>query len=132
MHEEGVDDIPPAGNHTGVSPERRTWVKSETKKVLSKNVAIRRALMNQIDNDKSERERKYRENLEERNIRWQAKTRSSPFGVDLVAENERLTEERRIRINDLRQSTVILDGKRERAKNDIILQVRQLSIITYC
>ena len=53
---------------------------------------------------------------------WQQKTKRSPFCVDLVAENERSDEERRIRQRDESARLKTLEKKRLYAKNSIVIK----------
>lgn len=55
----------------------------------------------------------------------QSDKRSSPFLVDLVAENERIDEENRVRRYRQKRKVKELERKREEAKNAIILRALQ-------
>mmetsp|Transcript_20347 Transcript_20347/g.42571 ORF Transcript_20347/g.42571 Transcript_20347/m.42571 type:complete len:186 (+) Transcript_20347:252-809(+) len=49
----------------------------------------------------------------------------SPFLVDLVAENERIDEENKVRFREITRKQKALERRREAAKNDIILRALQ-------
>ena len=49
----------------------------------------------------------------------------SPFLVDLVAENERIDEENKVRLNAITRKKKALERKKEQAKNEIILRALQ-------
>lgn len=51
------------------------------------------------------------------------KTSKSPFAVDLVAEDERITEENRIRVAEEETRKRDAYMRRENAKNEIVLKV---------
>jgi hypothetical protein len=106
----------------GISPERRRWVHQETIKLQERNRLEREGIKKQIQDEENERQARIREFTEARAQKWMVKARVSPYDTDLIAQDERLAEESRIREHDLRMSTVVLDSKRERAKNDIILK----------
>ena len=48
---------------------------------------------------------------------------NSPYGVDLVAEDERIQEENRIRVAEEQEKYRRIREQKEKAKNDIILKV---------
>ncbi len=54
--------------------------------------------------------------------RWVKKTSNSPFAVDLAAENERISEENRMRIEEEETKRKKLEARKEKAKNEIILR----------
>eukprot|EP00607_Mallomonas_marina_P001447 CAMPEP_0182427000 /NCGR_PEP_ID=MMETSP1167-20130531/13517_1 /TAXON_ID=2988 /ORGANISM="Mallomonas Sp, Strain CCMP3275" /LENGTH=144 /DNA_ID=CAMNT_0024608805 /DNA_START=308 /DNA_END=742 /DNA_ORIENTATION=- len=49
-------------------------------------------------------------------------TANSPFAVDLVAEDERIQEENRIRLMEEEEKIRRMNAQKEKAKNDIILK----------
>ena len=59
----------------------------------------------------------------ERLGRWEKITSKSPFAVDLVAEDERIQEENRIRFLEEEEKLRRITAQKEKAKNDIILKV---------
>ena len=73
-------------------------------------------------NNFTQRERLLAEDREKRTTRWLKKTASSPFAVDLAAESERITEETRIRLAEESERKRLLEFRKEKAKNDIILR----------
>jgi len=106
----------------GISPERRQWVHQETVRIQERNAILREEIKKKMREEEEERKNRMRNFSDERTQKWLIKARVSPFDVDLVAQDERLVEESRIREKDLHMSTVVLDAKREKAKNDIILK----------
>lgn len=54
--------------------------------------------------------------------RWQQKTSKSPFHVNLVAENERLDEEHRLRMMEESKRTRELAHRARQAKTEVILK----------
>lgn len=53
---------------------------------------------------------------------WKKKTHKSPFAVDLVAEDERIQEENRIRVAEEEARRKIAKSRMEKAKSEIILK----------
>ena len=60
----------------------------------------------------------------ERALKWKKITSKSPFGVDLVAEDERIQEENRIRLAEEENRRKMAESKRVKAKSEIILKVQ--------
>ncbi|KAJ1461274.1 hypothetical protein M885DRAFT_507163 [Pelagophyceae sp. CCMP2097] len=54
--------------------------------------------------------------------RWKQKTSHSPFLVDLVAENERLDEENKVRLNEENAQSRMLDRQRLALKQQVIVR----------
>lgn len=69
--------------------------------------------------DKELREQKWKE---QQKNKWTKLTARSPFAVDLVAEDERIHEENRIRMAEEEERRRAALAKREKAKNDIVLK----------
>ena len=111
-----------SANRGGISPERRQWVQQETIKIQERNRLVREEIKKNIADEEDDRNRRIRDFTEARTQKWLVKARISPYDTDLVAQDERLVEESRIREHDLRESTTVLDSKREKAKNDIVLK----------
>lgn len=60
-----------------------------------------------------------------KNAKKKSQSNRSPFLVDLVAENERIDEENKVRFREITRKQKALERKREQAKNDIILRALQ-------
>lgn len=105
-----------------VTAERRNWVRKETQRILSHNIMMREKTKEDMFTTHKERERVFAIDREKRTTHWLKKTASSPFAVDLAAESERITEENRIRQSEEKKRRETLAGRKEKAKNDIILR----------
>jgi hypothetical protein len=105
-----------------VSPERRNWVRRETAMILSKNMMIREKTKEKMSQIAVERGRLATIEREHRMSKWLKKTASSPFAVDLAAEDERVAEENRIRTEEEMTRTRRLTNRKEKAKNEILLR----------
>ncbi|CAN0379201.1 unnamed protein product, partial [Phaeothamnion confervicola] len=53
---------------------------------------------------------------------WRERLKKSPFTIDLLAENERVDEENRVRLREEERRAQLAERRRARVKNDIILQ----------
>lgn len=110
----------PAGQR--VSPERRNWVRRETAMIMSKNLVIRERTKELMIQTHKERLKANGVQREQRMARSLKKTASSPFAVDLAAEDERVAEENRIRTDEELSRTRRLNNRKEKAKQDIVLR----------
>lgn len=111
-----------APNAPRVSPERRNWVRKETAKILSKNLIEREKTKEEMFSTMKMREHIYAVDRNKRTDFWLKKTANSPFAVDLAAEAERINEENRIRLAEDNERRAILEGRKSKAKNDIVLR----------
>jgi len=95
---------------------------AETSQIMSKKYNQRdRVKQEMLDQQADFRTRKY-QNKVKKTQEWQAKTMRSPFLVDLLAENERIDEENKVRLEEQSRRQKIFERRREDAKNGIILK----------
>ena len=113
---------PPKQAGERVSPERRNWVRRETAMIMSKNLIIRERTKEMMAHTHAERQKANAIQRELRMSKSLKKTASSPFAVDLAAEDERVAEENRIRTDEESSRTKRLTNRKEAAKNEIILR----------
>ncbi len=97
-------------------------VREESAKILSKNIIARDKTKLLMFEQRAERDRVIAENREERNKLWLTKTKTSPFAIDLVAEDERIYEEHLIRTREDSTRRKEINAAKDKAKNDIILK----------
>jgi hypothetical protein len=107
------------------SPEKRQWVRAQSATLLAKNIMKRDQARELLEFERAEKFHIFKDRREEYLRRWKDKTKRSPFGTDLVAESERIAEENRARRRDEESRKKFLLACREKAKNDIMLSVRQ-------
>jgi hypothetical protein len=105
-----------------VSGERKRWVKKESAAILQKNLVVRDKTKDKLFEERANRLEIVNKEREERLNKWMHKTRTSPFAVDLVAEDERIYEENQIRQREEAEHTKNVTDRRNKAKNDIILK----------
>lgn len=106
-----------------VSPEKRDWVKKESEELFLKNALWREKTKEDMFLVRMKHERIANIAREERVARWKEKTKNSPFAVNLVAEDERITEENTIRVKEEEARRKRLQTRKDQAKNEIILKV---------
>jgi hypothetical protein len=105
-----------------VSAERKKWVKMESANILKNNLVAREKTKDQMFIERSQRLEIVNKEREERLGKWLTKTKTSPFAVDLVAEDERIYEENQIRMREEKERERNVNERKARAKNDIILK----------
>jgi uncharacterized protein with von Willebrand factor type A (vWA) domain len=105
------------------SPERRNWIKKESEDILTKNVMLRIKAKEEMFEERLQREKLLQETRENRVNKWVERTKNSPFAVNLVAEDERISEENKIRIREDQERRKNINMRKEKAKNEIIIKV---------
>ena len=105
-----------------VSRERKLWVKKESAAILAKNLIARDKTKEKLFNEHQKRLGVLNKEREQRMSKWLHKTKTSPFAVDLVAEDERIYEENQIRLREEQERRKKVEQRREKAKNEIILK----------
>jgi hypothetical protein len=105
-----------------VSPERRDWIRKESEGLYSKNLMWREKTKERMYEQRLQHERLVDTVRDERIRRWVMKTKNSPFAVNLVAEDERIAEENNIRTREEQERRQMIDTRKERAKNEIVLK----------
>lgn len=106
-----------------VSPDKRDWIRRESEAILTRNILLREKTKEVMYEKRLQHEKLVSQNRDERVNRWVDKTKNSPFAVNLVAEDERITEENQIRLKEEHERRRMIDNRKEKAKNEIILKV---------
>ena len=75
-----------------VSPEKREWIRNESEAILTKNLMLREKTKQEMFEKRIAHEKLMQMARESRDQRWKSKTKHSPFAVNLVAEDELITE----------------------------------------
>ncbi|CAM9424371.1 unnamed protein product, partial [Choristocarpus tenellus] len=114
-----VDDLqPPQHGHF----DRRAMARVESAQIMSRKFIERDKLKDGMLRDK----KRYRQRLQESKNKklndWEQKTQRSPFLIDLLAENERIDEENKVRLREEARKARIIERRKEEAKNNIIMQ----------
>lgn len=105
-----------------VSPERRDWIRKESEDLFAKNLMWREKTKERLYEHRLQHERLISTVRDDRIKRWVMKTKNSPFAVNLVAEDERITEENNIRTREEQERRQMIETRKERAKNEIVLK----------
>mmetsp|Transcript_2511 Transcript_2511/g.2472 ORF Transcript_2511/g.2472 Transcript_2511/m.2472 type:complete len:221 (-) Transcript_2511:185-847(-) len=113
---------PPLSKSIRGSPEYRKFVEYESAMILSRNTMERDKLRAKYQEEQRQKEAKAAKLREDRLQSWKKKTSKSPFAVDLVAEDERIQEENRIRNAEEEARRKIAQSRMEKAKSEIILK----------
>ena len=120
--ENGGDDETEKSSVRNISPQKRAWIRKESEAILTKNLMLREKTKQDIFEKRLQHEKLLQFSRENREHRWIEKTKHSPFAVNLVAEDERITEENSIRIKEESDRRTKMETRKERAKNEIILK----------
>ncbi|TMW69025.1 hypothetical protein Poli38472_001181 [Pythium oligandrum] len=95
---------------------------SESAEIIAKKYMERDQLRMAMELEERER-RLAKQRYRQRHIqKWQQKTAKSPFHVNLVAENERLDEENRLRMTEDARRARELAKRADKAKQEVILK----------
>ena len=97
----------------------------ESAQIMSKRFVQRGEVKNKLLSSRDSQQRRARDSRKQSQLQWQSKMEKSPFLVDLLAENERIEEENRIRIREETRRAKSLDKRKVKVKNVIILKALQ-------
>lgn len=141
-NEHFVDDLP-APQPLGVShllPELATTeererllrrlemcakAREESTKIMSLRFAQRDAVKHDMKRERQQHLEKLVHSSRERDERWNRRLQRSPFAVDLVAENQRIDEENRVRDHVERRRQRLMQRKAKEAHNAIFERAKQ-------
>jgi len=122
MYSTSPDRHNTGGSSVRGSPEHRKFVEYESAMILSRNTMERDKLRAKYHEEQRKKEMKHNKVKEKRQEKWKKLTAKSPFAVDLVAEDERIQEENRIRVAEETARKQLAESRREKAKSEIILK----------
>jgi len=101
---------------------KQTVARVESAQVLSKKLMDReRYKQDMLARDKAQRTKACKVKQRKRQ-NWEKRLQKSPFHVDLLAENERIDEENRVRLAQEYSRQREAERRQEEAKNEIILK----------
>merc|ERR1719321_61887 len=113
---------------TGVDPDRYlrrlemcARAREESTKIMSIRFAQRDAVKQDMRNEHVRHKISLQDCARDRDERWHRKLQKSPFAVDLVAENQRIDEENRVR-DHVEQRRQRLMAKRNREAHNAIFK----------
>ncbi|ETV94960.1 hypothetical protein H310_11603 [Aphanomyces invadans] len=120
-----VDELERSLTPLHVSGDSQRMSRSESAEIFSKKYVERHQVKAEMLHDERTK-RLQKERRRQLHIqKWQSKTTKSPFKVNLVADNERLDEENRVRATEEARRLRELERKTRQVKNDIILKALQ-------
>ncbi|KAF0695780.1 Aste57867_13431 [Aphanomyces stellatus] len=99
--------------------------RAESAEIFSKKYAQRSQVKEEMLMDEKTKRIQKEKRRQANIVKWQSKTTKSPFKVNLVADNERLDEENRVRLMEESRRLRDLERKTKQVKNDIILKALQ-------
>lgn len=102
--------------------DSRSIARAQSAHILSKKNEERDKLRRKFEQQKKETRMRYAKKRQDKVGEWQKKMKRSPFRVDLLAENERIDEENRIRLREETRREKKLTKKKDQVKNEIILK----------
>eukprot|EP00903_Cladosiphon_okamuranus_P010065 g9539.t1 len=102
--------------------DRRAMARVESARIMSRRFIERDKVKNRISAQTKMYRRRLQESKHKKVQSWEKKTQSSPFLINLLAENERLDEENKVRLKEESRQARLREKRKEEAKNDIILQ----------
>ena len=111
-----------------LSPDVRAQVRKKSDDLYHKNVKIREMKKIELYETRKETEQTIQAGRDMMLKRWKKKTSKSPFAVGLLAEDERIVEENKIRHREDKARGNILKMQRENAYGELVLAVRNRSI----
>eukprot|EP01041_Mallomonas_annulata_P007932 gene7932-16244_t len=105
-----------------LNPDRKKWIQRESALVLTRNVMTRDKVREDMEEQRKRKFEKSYLSKKSRQEKWSKMLSNSPFAVDLVAEDERIQEENKIRLLEEEEKMRRIQAQKEKAKNDIILK----------
>mmetsp|Transcript_14407 Transcript_14407/g.28680 ORF Transcript_14407/g.28680 Transcript_14407/m.28680 type:complete len:232 (+) Transcript_14407:70-765(+) len=104
---------------------RRKIANKETAAILKTRYMERTQVKQKMLDEQARFRRKRFESRQQKTASAIAKTQKSPFLVDLLAENEKIDEENRVRLAEQSRRQKVFERRKEEAKNAIILKALQ-------
>ena len=100
----------------------KALAKARTTEILAKKFAVRDRVKAKLVEKQETTRQKVMLNRQDQKRRWRAKMQRSPFLVDLVAENERLDEEHRVRLANEAKQMKLLERQRHALQQQVIVR----------
>ena len=113
----GFGSGPPTAHSTARDAARMESAQIMSHRFMERN-RVKEQLLTQRRSHRAQMQRKKAQQSEQ----WRHKMERSPFLVDLVAENERIDEENRVRIREDARRAKQLERRKNRVKNEIVLK----------
>jgi hypothetical protein len=99
-----------------------SMMSSSSRRVMERSFQDRHQVKQSMLGERTKFKKKVQRKKVARQSSWRRKMEKSPFLVDLLAENERIDEENKIRIRENMTREKGLNRRKEKVKNEIILK----------
>jgi hypothetical protein len=119
--EDGYEDEE-GGSHSRSAVSYEPGIYMESAEIISKKYLERDQVKMAMEQQERERRLAKQRYRQQQLQKWQQKTAKSPFRVNLVAENERLDEESRLRMMEESRRARELAKRATQAKQEVILK----------
>jgi hypothetical protein len=117
-----MDDEDGYGYEDEETMDRYVATRRESARIMSKRFVERNEVKAKIMRDREKVHRRLQASKKKKENQWRRKMERSPFMVDLIAENERIDEENRVRIEEETRRERMLLRRKEKIKNEIVLK----------
>ena len=102
--------------------DRYVATRRESARIMSKRFMERNEVKARILRNRQKTHRRLLKSKQKKEAQWRRKMERSPFMVDLIAENERIDEENKVRIEEENRRERVLRKRKEKIKNEIVLK----------
>ena len=102
--------------------DRYVATRRESARIMSKRFMERNEVKARIMRERQRTQKRLLQSKKRKEAQWRRKMERSPFMVDLIAENERIDEENRVRIEEETRREHLLRTRKEKIKNEIVLK----------
>jgi hypothetical protein len=103
-------------------PVKREWTRNESEALMSKNLMIREEKKQSMFEQRLQHQKLIQSARDDREELWKLKTKRSPFAVNLIAEDERITEEISMRVRQETDLRTKLEAGKMHATNQLVLK----------
>ena len=117
--DEEFDDY---GDEDDGTMDRYVATRRESARIMSKRFMERNEVKAKIMRDREKVQQRLQRSKKKKEDQWRRKMERSPFMVDLIAENERIDEENKVRIEEETRRERMLHRRKEKIKNEIVLK----------
>ena len=117
-----MDDEDDYGYEEEETMDRYVATRRESARIMSKRFVERNEVKAKILRDRQKVHRRLLASKQKKENQWRRKMERSPFMVDLIAENERIDEENKVRIEEETRRERMLLRRKDKIKNEIVLK----------
>eukprot|EP00500_Bicosoecida_sp_ms1_P009722 CAMPEP_0203821884 /NCGR_PEP_ID=MMETSP0115-20131106/44636_1 /ASSEMBLY_ACC=CAM_ASM_000227 /TAXON_ID=33651 /ORGANISM="Bicosoecid sp, Strain ms1" /LENGTH=222 /DNA_ID=CAMNT_0050730913 /DNA_START=186 /DNA_END=851 /DNA_ORIENTATION=+ len=115
-----------ASDETGFSVESSKQIlkatREETRRIMTRQIKKRQQVKQQYLEERKRAENAKGAFKADKERKWVKKTDKSPFLIDLVADQERIHEENKVRLREQARRQRAIEARKRKVKNDIILK----------